>query len=175
MKQMCTTTSAPHSHEELSRSRLARDVSDVGKVVKALQSQYQNPFDLQNVPSALINIVTGQVASKDVGDSLTAPTDVGKAKVAEFAAKFMVKDSNRKLLGSKTKGESEEFCWHEEVTTWRQTKKLMVSTEVLFRRLLAVSRVRELTLKLSWNMNWLQYPQHCTMMTGQCERQPKQI
>ena len=85
-------------------------VSNVGKMVEAVESQYQNPFDLQNVPSALINIVAGQVASKDVEDSLAALTDVGKAKMAEFAAKVMVKDSKSKLLGSTTKGESEDFC-----------------------------------------------------------------
>ena len=41
---MCIT-STPDPHEELSSSRLANDVSDVGKIAEALESQYQNPFD----------------------------------------------------------------------------------------------------------------------------------
>ena len=63
MKMMCTTT-RPDIHEELGSSWMKRDASDVGKIIDAMVDQYQNLFDLENVPTSLINIVTGQIATQ---------------------------------------------------------------------------------------------------------------
>ena len=69
MEIMCTTTSRPDIHKELGSSRMKRDASDVGKIIDALVGQYQNPFDLETVPTSVINIVTGQVATQAVEES----------------------------------------------------------------------------------------------------------
>ena len=66
---MCTTTSRPDIHEELGSSRMKRDASDVGKIIDALEGQYQNPFDLETVPTSVINFVAGQVATQEVEES----------------------------------------------------------------------------------------------------------
>ena len=68
---MCFTTSRPDIHEELGSSRMQRDASDVGKIIDALVTvgQYQNPFDLETVPTSVISIVTGQVATQEVEES----------------------------------------------------------------------------------------------------------
>jgi hypothetical protein len=81
IKTMCTTASRTEIHEELGRSRLTRDASDVEKIDDALVDQYQNPFDLDTVLISLINIVTGQVASQEVEKSLTKLQETGKAHV----------------------------------------------------------------------------------------------
>ena len=46
--RLCTPTpqSRPDIHEELGSSGMRRDASDVGKIIDALEGQYQNPFDL---------------------------------------------------------------------------------------------------------------------------------
>ncbi len=71
MKIMCTIASTPETHEEHSSSRMKKDASDVGKIIDALVGQYQNLFDLETVPTSLINIVTGHVATQEVEKSLT--------------------------------------------------------------------------------------------------------
>ena len=61
MKEMCTTAARADDHEEIRSSRLAKDVTDVDKISDALISQFQNPFDLETVPSALVNINISKV------------------------------------------------------------------------------------------------------------------
>ena len=59
---MCTITSTPDIHEELGSSRMKRDASDVGKIIDALVRQYQNPFDLETVPTSIIFAFPTQMA-----------------------------------------------------------------------------------------------------------------
>lgn len=98
MKMMCTSASRPDIHEELSNSRMTRDASDVEKIVDALVGQYRNPVDMETVPSSLINIVTGQVATQEVEESLTKLQETGKAHMINFAEKRLVQ-----LLGAAAK------------------------------------------------------------------------
>ena len=56
-------------HQELGKSRLTKDELDVARIMD-VASQCQNPFDLQTVPSELINISTGHVASDELSNSL---------------------------------------------------------------------------------------------------------
>ena len=45
---------------QCSKSRAARDEDGVCKVVETVLQYHQNPFDLESVPSELINIATGK-------------------------------------------------------------------------------------------------------------------
>ena len=112
MEIMCTTPSRPDIHKELGSSKMKRDASDVGKIIDALVGQYQNPFDLETVPTSVINIVTGQVATQEVEES----------PIKTFAV------MRKPLLTDKQ-------------------NKLMCSTEVLFRRLLSVSKTTDIDLQ----------------------------
>ena len=61
---MCTTASRLDIHDDLGSSMIKRNASDVGQIIDALVGQQQNPFDLETVPTSLINIVTGQDATQ---------------------------------------------------------------------------------------------------------------
>lgn len=60
-KEMCTLTKSKMSHEKLERAQVTKDQHDV----QAIKDQCQDPFDIETVPSSLVHITTGQVASKD--------------------------------------------------------------------------------------------------------------
>ena len=48
---------------------MARDEQDVIKIVEYV-AESQNPFDVDTVPDELVNITTGQVASREVSIGL---------------------------------------------------------------------------------------------------------
>ena len=90
----------------------------MGEIIDALVGQYQNPFDLETVRTALINIVTGQVATQEVEESLTGLQETGKAHMKSFSEKRLVE-------------------YTKSVSFWdpqpkHKQKKLMCCTEVLF-------------------------------------------
>ena len=64
--------------EELGPSRMTRDKSDVSSVKDYIIKHCQNPFDVDTLPNGLINITTGQVATKVVADCLTTIPERGK-------------------------------------------------------------------------------------------------
>ena len=112
MEIMCTTTSRPDIHEELGSSRMKRDASDVGKIIDALEGQYQNPFDLECAHFC------------DQHCNWTGcNTRSGGITIKTFAV------MRKPLL------------------TDKHIKKLMCSTEVLFRRLLSVSNTTDIDLQ----------------------------
>ena len=53
------------NHAEHSKTMMARDAQDVIKIVEYV-AESQNPFDVDTVPNELVNITTGQVASREV-------------------------------------------------------------------------------------------------------------
>ena len=150
LKGMCNTrSSTDETHAELGSSRLTRDASDVQTICDALNSDYQNPFDLDTVPTALINIITGQVASQDVEDSLTSLQETGKSAVINLAEKRLVEGSKslsfwkpQPRLKTKTFADMTKVLPPD-----RRQKTLICSTEVLFRRLFSVSKTRDVNLK----------------------------
>ena len=85
MKEMCTAAKGAEGHQELGAARLSRDAADVEKIHNTIATQYHNPFDLDTVPSSLVNIVTGQIASKSMEKSLTTLQDTGRQKMTTFA------------------------------------------------------------------------------------------
>jgi len=131
MKELCDTDAkSPRAHKEHGASRMDRDERDIQKIMKAVE-QKQNPFDLDSVPEELINIASGQVASEKVGKELS------------------------KFLQKRTKS-----FWEPEKRTQCATFKDMktsagvsvsrqvhMDSDVLFRRLLAVSKQREVSME----------------------------
>jgi len=148
MKMMCTTASRPDIHEELGSSRMKRDASDVGKIIDALVGEYQNPFDLETVPTSLINIVTGQVATQEVEDSLTGMQETGKAHMKNFLEKRLVENTKSvSFWDPQPRLTIKTFADMRKPLPTDKQKKLMCSTEVLFRRLLSVSKTRDIDLQ----------------------------
>ena len=62
--RMLYSSNEEESHKDLGASRRARDVSDLKTIEDAIVNLYQNPFHLNTVPCEMINIITGQVATK---------------------------------------------------------------------------------------------------------------
>ena len=48
---------------------MARDEQDVTKIVEYV-AESKNPFDVDTVPDELVNITTGQVASREVSNRI---------------------------------------------------------------------------------------------------------
>jgi hypothetical protein len=61
----------------------------VVKVVEIIL-QNHNPFDVDSVSSTLVNIISGQVASPAVANSLAGFLDLCKQKQSEFLEKRLV-------------------------------------------------------------------------------------
>ena len=91
--RMLYSSDEEESHKELGASRQARDVSDVKRIEDAIVNQYQNPFDLNTVPCEMINLITGQVATKEIEKSLTSLHDTGLSKLRAFIEARLVKST----------------------------------------------------------------------------------
>lgn len=125
----------------MQKSRLARDERGVQKVLEMI-SQNQNPFDLNTVPSKLTNIISGKVASDEVEKSLTTFLNTGAQRQAAFTAERLLDAGTKSFWDPESRVKVSTF------DSMRKpiTNNLMVSSEVLFRRLLAVSKQRDVDL-----------------------------
>lgn len=145
---LCNTkTRTNSSHPELAKSRLMKDEEDVSKIVEYL-SQCQNPFDLDSVPAELMNISTGQVASEGVRKSLTNCLKLGKQKMNDFIQKRIVQSTKCKSFWDPdTRTKVLTFSDMRKGVPSKKSGTLKSDSEVLFRRLLVVSRKREVSLE----------------------------
>ena len=148
-RSMCRQTpDKTRKHGELSKSRKLRDESDVVKVTEVLK-QNQNPFDLNTVPSELINIITGQVATTEVTQSLGSFLEVGQKKHKDFMDHRLVENTrSASFWETETRIKVLTFADMRKSLQVGKATKLMMDSEVLFRRLLAVSKKRDVDLQL---------------------------
>lgn len=134
-------------HEELGVSRLKRDKNDLKDMKEYLESQCQNPFNLDEVPERLVNITTGQVASEHVENSLKGIPEKGKTLVDSFIRERLGVESTKSFWDPLKKATVSTFADMKKALPNDKDRKLMIDTEVLFRRLLAVARSRDVDLK----------------------------
>ena len=133
-------------HKELGKHRMSRDESDVQKVIDVI-TKNQNPFDLNTVPSELTNIITGRVASTEVARSLNKFLDDGKQKHTEFMGKRLIKSSkSANFWDPESRHSVKTFTDMNKTVKLGKQIKISLDSEVLFRRLLAVSKQREVDL-----------------------------
>ena len=97
-KEMCQNSkqTSAKSHAEHSKTRMARDEQDVIKIVESV-AESQNPFDLDTVPDELVNITTGQVASREVSIGVVNFLEVAQKCNITFVGKRLVIDSTLSL------------------------------------------------------------------------------
>ena len=69
-KELCNSETNGKLHEELGTSRSNKDRKDEKDMKEYVYSQCQDPFYLDDVPDHLMNITTGQIASRGVEDSM---------------------------------------------------------------------------------------------------------
>ena len=83
-KELCNSETNGKLHEDLGTSRSNKDRKDVKDLKEYLYSQCQDPFDLDDVPDHLMNITTGQIASREVEDSVKGIPERGKVIFVDF-------------------------------------------------------------------------------------------
>jgi hypothetical protein len=89
---LCTDTQCvrkKHGEKGGKPGLINKDESDVAKVVEVIL-QNQISFDVDSVSSTLFNIISGQVASPAVANSLAGFLDLGRRKQSELMEKRQV-------------------------------------------------------------------------------------
>ena len=107
----------------------------------------QNPFDLDAVPDELVNITTGQVASREVSIGSGNFVEVAQKRNITFVEKRLVVDMTLSFWDTDKRSKTPTFVNMSKFLTSNKTDKIMMDSEVLFRRLLAVSMQRDVNLE----------------------------
>ena len=133
-------------HAEHSKARMARDEQNVIKIVEYV-AESQNPFGLDTVPDELVNITTGQVASREVSIGLGNFLDVSQKRNITFVEKRLFVDRTLIFWDTDKRSKTPTFVNMSKSLTSNKTDKIMMDSEVLFRRLLAVAKQRDVNLE----------------------------
>lgn len=120
--------------------------NDVSKIMQYLESS-QNPFDLDTVPNELANITTGQVATAEVSNGLQNFLEVGQNHNISFVDKRLGLNKTTSFGSTDLRSKTPTFANMSKLLRSNTTDKIMVNSEVLFRRLLAVSKQRDVSLE----------------------------
>lgn len=110
-------------------------------IMQTIDNNWCNPFELNQVPSSLINICTGKAANKEVVESITAFIDevtnsISKSKKEEASASFWRPTQKKKVLTfqaatKKPKAKTVQF----------------VGSQLMFRRILCAAQLHDLDLE----------------------------
>lgn len=145
-KELCSTKHGRKEHSELGKARILRDTEDVSRVYEYIQNHCQDPFNLKEVTQGLFNIVSGRIASKPVEESLRSLPEKGKVAFEQFIKERLVEQS-KSFWDAIPKKPALTFADMKKHMTNDKEKKITIDTEVLFRRLLAVSKNRDVDLQ----------------------------
>jgi len=85
-EQLCGGKLQDRVHDELGKTRLVRERTDVQSVIDFITENCEKPIDMESIPSELINITSGQIASKPVEQSLTSIPEKGTDILDKFIA-----------------------------------------------------------------------------------------
>ena len=107
----------------------------------------QNPFDVEKVPEELINIVTGQVASEEVANGLSTFLQVGTKCNATFIQERLLASRQKSFWDPEKRTVTPTFADLKKCVKSPKSTGLHIASEVLFRRLLAVSKQREVYME----------------------------
>ena len=116
-------------------------------VKEYVYSQCQDRFDLSNVPDHLVNISTGQMASTEVEDSMKCIPDRGKVIFDDFVKERLGEEPAKHFWEPLKKCKVSTFAEMKKALSNDKDRKLIIDSEVLFLRLLAVSRSRDLEMR----------------------------
>ena len=140
-KSMTSSEGETDHHPDFGSSRNARDHRDVLKVLDECLNQFENPFDLESVPTSLVNITTCKAAPKEIEASLTQIPDKGKTLLEKFLTERLVEDQKElSFWDAQKKTAILTFANMKKALPFDKEKKLLVDPEVLFRCLFAISR-----------------------------------
>jgi len=134
------------NHSEHGQTTMARYERDVVKIEEYVRST-QNPYDLETVPDELVNVTTGQVASREVSDGLSNFMEAVEKRNITFIEKQLLVDRTVSFWDTDPRTKTPTFANMSKTLTSTKSDKIMVDSEVLFRRLLAVSKHRDVSLE----------------------------
>ena len=148
LKEICQNSkqTTANNHAEHSKTMMARDEQDVIKIVEYV-AESQNPFDLDMVPDEFVNISTGEVASREVSIGLGNFLEVAHKRNTTFVEKRLVVDRTLSFWDTDKRSKTPAFVNMSKSLTSNKTDKIMMDSEVLFRRLMAVSKQRDVNLE----------------------------
>jgi len=146
-KEMCTPTKSKNTHEELGRARVTKDQNDVKVIKEYIKEQCQDPFDLESVATSLVNITSGQVASEEVEESMNGVPQKGREMFNQFTKERLGDEKKRNFWDPIPKTVVKTFSAMRKCLSSDKDRKIMIDTEVLFRRLLAVSKNRDVDMR----------------------------
>ena len=110
-------------------------------------SQCQDPFNHDDVPESLVNITTGQVASEEVENFLRNISEKGKTVADRFIKERLGEKPTKSFWNPLKKTTVLTFADMKKALQNDKDWKLIIVIEVLFRRLLGVSRSCDVDLK----------------------------
>ena len=117
-------------------------------VIDFITENCEKPFDMDSIPSELVNISSGQIASKPVEQSLTSIPEKGTVILDKFIAQRLVEGGEKDFWDAVPKSAmATTFGSMKKALSFDKDKKLVLDPERLFHRLLCVARHREINLK----------------------------
>ena len=99
------------------------------------------------MPDELVNITTGQVASREVSIGLVNFLEVAQKRNITFVEKRLFVDRTLSFWDTDKRSKTPTLVNMSKSLTSNKTHKIMMDSEVLFRRLLAVAKQRDVNLE----------------------------
>ena len=148
IREMCQNSkqTTAKNHAEHGKPRMARDEQDVIKIVEYVAESHK-PFDLDTVPDELVNITTGQVATREVSIGLGNFLEVAQKRNITFVHNRLVVDRTLSFWNTDKRSKTPTFVNMSKSLTSNKADKTMMNSEVLYRRFLAVSKQRDVNLE----------------------------
>ena len=124
LKEMCQNSkqTAAKNHTELNKTGMARDEQHVMKIVEYV-AESQNPFDLDTVPDELVNITTGQVASREVSIGSGNFLEVAQKRNITFIEKRLVVDMTLSFWDTDKRSKTPTVCQHVTISDIQQNRQ----------------------------------------------------
>ena len=126
---------------------MTKDQNYVKVIKEYIKEQCQDPFDLESVATSLVNITSGRVASEEVEESMKGVPQKGREMFNQFTKERFGDEKKRNFRDPIPKTVVRTFSAMKKCLSSDKDRKIMIDTEVLFRRLLAVSKNRDVNMR----------------------------
>ena len=147
MTELCDGAAhPPKSLKKHGAARMDRDERDIVQIMEFMQDR-QNPFDLEKVPAELINIANGQVASQQVTKYLSSFLEDAEKRSAAFIDECLKSETPKSFWDPEKRPQMATFADMKASIASSKAEQLHMDSDVLFRRLLAVSKQRDVPLE----------------------------
>ena len=140
---------AKHSeiHEQAQPAAMKRDEKHVQDIINHINNNMTNPFDADSHPEGiLLNISSGLHAPQDVQQSLLSAVKTGEKRFCAFVKETLSTEGKTSFYAPIARSGLKTFSDVNKKTpviTQGQTSDMTISSELVFRRALTLSKTRE--------------------------------